>query len=403
MDFQKTIKTSHGAAILLTVAFLVGGFFLWYSKNLNYPAPEIVTTSHVEKRKFPLDVDIIKRPKPAQISIERMKKQGCVADGLLSEYNPESEKFISLINRSNCYYLHRAIETWLAPPDFQAIDHIMSRIEKKDVAYGLFIAEAIDMRAHYLNENTGKEFDFRQMCRENSDHIWGEGSCKPTFSSSEYRDYIEFISKKSIDLGVQSITFGQIYMQEGGKKDYAPELLKKIRKYAADNGRDVVIGAQTGSISDPEYLQLFDYIEGGVGLNSEGQVENGPCLSTRGGCWALLWHQDFASKAKNVLLHLDWSGIPTDDLDIFARMTQEKRTYVLEGLYEKFNQGKTGFLMPLFGVLDKNNGGCFGPKKRFYSPDNNYSCKDENVINAILAGKNANSAISEISQDKTGP
>lgn len=43
--------------------------------------------------------------------------------------------------------------------------------------------------------------------------------------------------------------------------------------------------------------------------------------------------------------------------------------------------------MPYFGVLDKNNGGCYGPKKRYYSPDNAYGCRDEGAINAILAGK----------------
>jgi len=53
-------------------------------------------------------------------------------------------------------------------------------------------------------------------------------------------------------------------------------------------------------------------------------------------------------------------------------------------------------------VLYKDNGGCRGPKKKFYSPDNAYSCKDEDVINNILAGKNINSAISEISSNKTG-
>ena len=44
-----------------------------------------------------------------------------------------------------------------------------------------------------------------------------------------------------------------------------------------------------------------------------------------------------------------------------------------------------GFLMPFMGVLANENEGCRGPKKKFYSPDNEYSCKDEDIINAIMA------------------
>jgi len=44
-----------------------------------------------------------------------------------------------------------------------------------------------------------------------------------------------------------------------------------------------------------------------------------------------------------------------------------------------------GFMMPFFGVLDPNNGGCYGPQKIYYSPDNAYFCKDEEVINQILS------------------
>jgi hypothetical protein len=176
-------------------------------------------------------------------------------------------------------------------------------------------------------------------------------------------------------------------MQEGANADYAPRIVKDIRAYAKKKGVDIIIGAQTGNITDPDYLELFDYIEGGVGIDEKGNVEDGPCLSTRGNCWALLWHKDFAGKAKNVLLHLDWSGIPSDDLDIFARMNDAIRAATLQNLYKKFTSQDMGFLMPYFGVLANDNGGCRGPKKKFYSPDNKYGCKDEDIINAILTGK----------------
>ena len=101
----------------------------------------------------------------------------------------------------------------------------------------------------------------------------------------------------------------------------------------------------------------------------------------------MLWNKTFSSKAKNVLLHLDWTGIVQDDLDKFARMGPELRAKTLQNLHKYFTAKNMGFLMPYFGVLDTNNGGCFGPKKRYYSPSSAYSCKDEDVINTILSGK----------------
>jgi hypothetical protein len=68
-------------------------------------------------------------------------------------------------------------------------------------------------------------------------------------------------------------------------------------------------------------------------------------------------------------------------------MPQEKRAETLRNLYQYFTAKKMGFLMPFFGVLDRENGGCYGPKKRFYSPDNRYGCRDEEVINEILGSR----------------
>lgn len=324
---------------------------------------------------------------PPPVDMARLKRQGCVADGLLTEYNPDQGEFIQLINRSHCYYLHRAIETWREPPDFEMIEKNMAQVGKKDVVYGMFIAEAISTKDGYKNEETGHVFDFGDMCHKESLNDWGEHTCKPTFSSDEYQDYLKYTTRKAMDLGVQSFTFGQIYMQESDKRNYAPEIARDMRAYAKKKNIDVVIGAQTGSITDEKYLKLFDYIEGGVGIDSNGDIENGPCLSKRGGCWGLLWHKNFSSKAKNVLLHLDWTGIPSDDLDIFARMSAAKRAETLRKLYAYFDSKNMGFMMPYFGVLHTENGGCIGPKKRFYSPSDAYSCKDEGAIGQILSGK----------------
>jgi hypothetical protein len=249
----------------------------------------------------------------------------------------------------------------------------------------MFIAEAIDTKEVYYNEKKNRDFDFSKMCHKGSDNYWGEHTCRPAFSSEEYRDYVEQITHHAIDLGVQSFMFGQIYWQEGSENHYAQEIIRDIRDYAKESGFDVIVGAQTGSITDANYLKLFDYIEGGVGINSNGEIEKGPCSSKHGSCWALLWNKRYASKAKNVLLHLDWTGIPSDDLDIFARMSQSKRAQTLQNLYVYFTSKDMGFMMPFFGILDRQNGGCYGPRPRYYSPDNTYTCKDEDVINKILS------------------
>ena len=329
----------------------------------------------------------IERPKPKPVSMEKLKKQGCVADGLLSEYNPDREEYIDLINRSNCYYLHRAVETWLTPPDFETIQYVMSRMTKKDLVNGMFIAEAIKTNADYVNKDENREFDFKKMCQEGSENIWGEHSCKPDFGSGEYRSYIRYITREAIDLGIQSFMFGQVYFQENGRRDRVMEIVKEMRAYAKKRGVNIVVGAQTGKITDPDYLKFFDYIEGGTGIDENGNLPEGPCLDRWGGCWALLWDERYSKNAKNVLLHLDWTGIKSDDLDIFARMDKETRERTLQNLYDYFSSRNMGFMMPFFGVLDKTNGGCYGPKKRYYSPDNKYGCDDEDAINRILAGK----------------
>ncbi len=390
MNFIKEIKILHVFAVILATALFVFGWIFFETRLSSATKMQNSATAPeelVSENKLPLVPKIKDRPKPAPVSMARLKAQGCVTDGLLSEYNPDWQEYANLINRSNCYYLHRAIETWLTPPDFETINFEMGQITKKDVVYGMFLAEAIDTRAKYFNNNENRYFDFEKMCRKGSDNAWGDHTCKPTFASKEYRDYLAYITHWAIDMGVQSFTFGQIYMQEAPGKNYTAEIIADMRQYAKSQGVDIVIGAQTGDNTDEKYLSLFDYVEGGVGIDENGQVEDGACLSTRGGCWALLWHQNFASKAKNVLLHLDWTGIKSDDLDIFARMTPEKRSETLKFLYAKFNSGKTGFLMPMFGVLANDNEGCRGPKRKFYSSDAQYSCADETTINKILLKK----------------
>lgn len=325
--------------------------------------------------------------------IEQMKRRGCVADGLLTGSGGDTSGLLAMIERSKCEYLHRAVETWAAPPDFALVENNMKKTKKGGLIYGMFLAEAVGMDAEYYYPDGERNFNFPAMCREGSQGFWGEGTCKAYFGSQEYRNYLKYITRKAIDLGVQSFMFGQIYFQDNSNlsKSWAKDIVKEMRQYAESNGKEIVIGAQTNDIADQKYLQLFDYIEGGVGINDKGEIENGPCFSRwwkKEGdrCWALLWNEKFSAKAKNVFLHLDWSGLDYDDMSRFARMDQKVRIKTLKNLYARFSSQGMGFLMPYLAVVYDKNGGCYGPAANYYSPGNKYSCKDEDALTAIFQG-----------------
>jgi len=326
---------------------------------------------------------------PFPPSMSRMKSQGCVVDGFLNGGSDDAKDAINLINRSNCYYLHRSIETWLEAPDFEEIEENMNKITKGNVVYGMFIAEAIDTKAEYYSKTKERELDFDKMCKKGTDNFWGEHTCIPHLKRSEYQNYIFDMASQAIDLGVQSFMFGQIHYQDDVSKAYVQDVVDKIREYAEFRGVEIVVGAQTNDIDKKKYLQYFDFIEGGVGINSNGRVEEGPCFSRwwkkKGDwCWALLWHEDFKDKAQNVFVHLDWSGVVGDDMSIFTRMNKEKRAETLKNLDAYFEVRDVGFLMPMLAVLHKENDGCHGDSRKFYSASNEHSCADEDVINKLL-------------------
>ncbi len=323
--------------------------------------------------------------------MEKMKTRGCVADGLLSGYNRTS-KDVKVAKKSNCYFFSRAIETWRDAPDFRKATKIMKDIGRDDVLYGMFIAEAINKKEKYIYYDEGRRFDFKKMCKKNSKNFWGEHTCKPSFAREEYRKYLKQITHQAMDIGIQVFLFGQIYHQEEDlDHPWAPEIVKDMRKYAKQKNMRIVIGAQTNTIDDVDYLKLFDFIEGGVGLHSDGTVEDNVCFSRwynnrtgEGWCWALLWNDRWKNNAKNIFVHLDWSGKKGDDMSTFALMPEKLRHQTLKNLHRKFTAQGIGFLMPIIAPLPKDNGGCHGPRKSFYSPSMKYGCKDLEVINKIL-------------------
>jgi len=371
--------------VLIIVLIFSGAFSFWlrkYVSEVEYPVPVVKIQ---RKIKAPKAFEKKERPKPGPVSIDRMKKQGCVADGILSGYGGDTENAVAMINRSKCYYLHRALETWASPPDFGYAQQIMDKIKKPGIVYGMFIAEAIRENSKYFYSYENRNFNFSEMCRKGSDNVWGEHTCRPNFKNEEYRKYIKYITQEAMDIGIQSFLFGQIYYQESNDdENYTKEIVSEMRKYAKKKGIQIVIGAQTGSITDEKYLKMFDYIEGGVGIDSEGNIENGPCWSKKESCWALLWNEQFSQRSNNVFLHLDWSGLLYDDMSVFTRMDKDTRIRTLRNLHQYFTSKNMGFLMPYMATLHRQNGGCYGPKKRFYSADNKYNCKDEDVMNEIM-------------------
>lgn len=326
-----------------------------------------------------------------QALMATIRNKGCIADGFLSGYGGDPARLAALLNRSQCLHLHRAIETWLAPPDFKQADRARRLIDKPGMTYGMFVAEAIPTEGTYQDPLTGRTLEFGKMCRPGSQGMWGEKTCKANFASPEYRAYVRSITRQGIDWGIQNILIGQIYFQDnpGLRNPIAPAIVKEIRDYAAEKGKTVVVGAQTGDIDDEKYLKLFDYIEGGMGIDPKGQIETGPCFSYRAKqnknwCWPLMWHPRFADRAHNVLLHFDWSGLVDDDMSIYARMDRATRAKTILELKRRFTNEKFGFLVPYQAVVYRNNGGCHGPSPEFYTPDNNYSCRDENLMDQAL-------------------
>lgn len=348
--------------------------------------PEVAEEEGEQEKEYPV------LPPPPPPSLEKMKTHGCVADGFLSEYGGDTNSSIALINRSQCYYLHRALETWLDPPDFKTARKIVEEITKPNTVYGMFIAEAIDTKANFYYPDEDRDFEFSEMCRNGSKNYWGEHTCKPSLEREEYRKYVTYITNEAMNMGIQSFLFGQVFYQDSSDLDqsYMPEIIRGMREHAEYLGLKIVVGAQTNDIENEKYLRLFDYIEGGTGLGSDGSIESGPCFSRwwkKPGdwCWALLWHPQFASKANNVFIHFDWSGKLGDDMSIFTRMSKDERATTLKRLHAYFTSRDIGFLMPMLATLHKDNGGCSGPKDRFYSASRKYSCQDEDVINAILS------------------
>ena len=404
---EKRFLSVQVIMIGLTFLFAIGGTYLFMRPKpaptmepepdpqplSEWVSPQETWDEAAEETEQPIEelLDLLPLPPPPPPSMDRMKYDGCVADGFLSGYGDDINSAIALVNRSECYYLHRALETWLKAPDFKLARKIISKIDRKSIVYGMFIAEAISTKDEYYFPAEEREFEFKKMCRTGSKNDWGEHTCKPSFEREEYRKYLKYITERAMDMGIQSFLFGQIFYQEKSDLSQAviPDIIRGMREYAEFRGMEIVIGAQTNDVVDPTYLGYFDFIEGGVGIDGAGNVQDNPCHSRwwqepGDWCWGLLWHPNYRDKAKNVFIHFDWSGKIGDDMSVFTRMSKDRRANTLRRLHEYFQKQHVGFLLPLMATLHRENEGCYGPKKRYYSAHRKYTCQDEDVINEIL-------------------
>lgn len=392
INFKKIIITFLKVIffLLLFLCFLYIGLIL-FSKNIS---PSDENTPFIKTPKL-IEMSLVKPSKTLELAwtapdMERMKTEGCVADGLLSGYNKPIID-IPIAKNSNCYYFHRAVETWLTPPNFREVREKIKEIGKIDAQYSMFIAEAIHKKSDYYFRDEKRYFNFSNMCRSNSKNFWGEHTCKPSFKKKEYRSYLRQITRDAMDSGIRVFLFGQIKHQEEDYKNHPKidNVIREMREYAYSINMEIFIGAQTGDITRKSYLRLFDFIDGGIGLHDDGSIENGPCYSKfykkKGDwCWPLMWHNDYKSKAYNVITYLDWNGEIGDDMNTFTRFPTKKRHETLKYLYKTLTKQNVGFMLPLITPLPKDETACHGPRKSFYSPHNDFSCPDINIINDIL-------------------
>jgi len=372
--------------------FFTSVFFFVFPTSLDRNADNADVPS-IDDR---LGVDPFDKPplerswQPPSFDLAVIKNHGCIADGLLSDYN-EPDVDIPLARASNCRYFHRALETWLEPPDFNDVREVIELIGRDDVHYGMFIAEAIDTKADYLYRLENRDFEFSDMCRKNSKNFWGEHTCRPTLKDEEYRAYLDQITRDAMDIGIRVFLFGQIHHQE--ENIHFPKVdnvIRAMRAYADSQDYEIFIGAQTGDITNKKYLSFFDFIDGGVGVRSDGIIEDGPCFSRfwqREGdwCWPLMWHDEYTSRAEHIFISMDWNGQIGDDMHVFASMPAAQRHDYLARLQTYMARQDVAFFPPLITPLPRDGtGNCHGPRKRYYSPSMEYGCKDIDVINDLL-------------------
>lgn len=323
--------------------------------------------------------------------IESLKYRSCMFNSLLFPAIEDEGNYLNLLKRSRCLSLPRVIETWAQPPDFVVAAKKMTNIDKhtgRAFYFGMFIAEAIATNKPYADD-AGRSFDFNKMCAPGTHGQWGPDTCVPTTQSSEYQRYLRYIVGKALDIGISDFLFGQTDYQDGAR--LLPSLLVEFEEMARQKGRVAIFGQQPNQNPPGDYLSKFDYIVSPVFV---GRPIDQICApdSPPNYCITILFHPEVAKKAHHVIVEFDWSSAD-DDIHRFARLSKAQRQDFLAQRFSALRKVNAGMVMPFRIPL---NGGsnpviegttksnCFGFNEWVYSSSDQYSCRDEELIDRAL-------------------
>ena len=146
-------------------------------------------------------------------NMDLIKMKGCGGWALMVSNGGDDRSSVAMINRSQCYYLHRALETWLEPPDFskRRIGYI-GRSRNRIRYMGCFSPRAIDEKRITITRlRSGNSISRKCAAREQNFGV--SIRAKPTLESAEYRKYLEYITERAMDLGIQVFLFGQVFIR----------------------------------------------------------------------------------------------------------------------------------------------------------------------------------------------
>ena len=374
------------------------------------------------------------------------KAQACTADGLLwdgpdDDFGrvgiPNMNDYQSLIARSKCGLLSRAIETWFIPPNFTTIQSRLSALQSlsggKGFIYSMSIAEALYPAAvsTFFDPLTNTNLSVADMCQPGTDPQTGnynqfgiQGSCVPSYFSPVYQQYLRSITQQAINMGVQDFVFGEmdvvdsanLQLDSQGELLYGddinssdntwsttpifPLVFAQIRAYAFSKGIPITIGCQIGDKNGFNWaqyseLKLCDYkdsplLTGNVNASTwtSAQWDNPSSAAN----WSNGdWNNPGITSQTSVLADFEWWGVG-DDITLYSQQQKTDRMPFAFNAHAMLAQAGQGLMMPFIEPLATTTGVQCGAIPNYpdgssptYSPSNTM-CGDEDVLNAALSG-----------------
>lgn len=319
--------------------------------------------------------------------LNHAKNRSCMFNSIVWPVVEDRANYLTMLNRSRCKHLPRAIELWLQVPVWSAIDLGLSSVRAGAVgsqaSMGVFIAEAIRTNQNYTTLS-GAVLSTGTMCRSGTVGYWGANTCIPDLSNANYRTYVRDVVTRSLQRNVQEFMFGQTQLQDPYRG--LPSLITELRAIAASQGKAILIGGQTNDDSMESYLRSMDYILTGLVQSASGALDYGACIKEKTTfCQANHKHGYFLRKANNVILELDWSSFD-DDIHRFALLSANGREQFLVSVARELRALGVGQILPFRIPLSGGSSpaGCRGFNQYVFSADNRYTCKTEDTNNRIL-------------------